>query len=101
MVEPEKSAVNAEADQREFRVARVNRGKRPVQREAGLVRDESGDRHPEVVGIGACFGHWSRGEPLCRGKGIHFNSLIPHKMGWIDAMSGHIDACAPVKVRKA
>jgi hypothetical protein len=57
--------------------------------------------HPEVVGIGACFGRWSRGEPLCRGKGIHFNSLIPHKMGWIDAMSGHIDACAPVKVRKA
>jgi anaerobic selenocysteine-containing dehydrogenase len=57
--------------------------------------------HPEVVGIGACFGRWSRGEPLSRGKGIHFNSLIPHKMGWIDATSGHIDACAPVKVRKA
>jgi anaerobic selenocysteine-containing dehydrogenase len=57
--------------------------------------------HPEVVGIGACFGRWSRGEPLSRGKGIHFNSLIPHRMGWIDATSGHIDACAPVKVRKA
>ncbi len=54
-----------------------------------------------IVGVGACFGRWSGGEPLCRGKGIHFNSLIPHKMGWIDAMSGHIDACAPVKVRKA
>jgi hypothetical protein len=57
--------------------------------------------HPEVVGVGACFGRWSRGEPLSRGKGIHFNSLILHKMGWIDATSGHIDACAPVKVRKA
>ncbi len=57
--------------------------------------------HPEVVGIGACFGHWSRGEPASRGKGIHYNSLLPHKMEWIDAMSGHIDACAPVQVRKA
>jgi hypothetical protein len=53
------------------------------------------------VSVGACFARWSRGEPLSRGKGIHFNSLIPHKMGWIDATSGHIDACAPVKVRKA
>jgi anaerobic selenocysteine-containing dehydrogenase len=57
--------------------------------------------HPEVLGIGACFGRWSRGEPLSRGKGVHYNALLPHKMGWIDAMSGHIDACAPVRVKKA
>jgi anaerobic selenocysteine-containing dehydrogenase len=57
--------------------------------------------HPEVVGVGACFGRWSRGQPAARGKGVHFNTLLPHNMGWIDALSGHIDACAPVRVRKA
>lgn len=57
--------------------------------------------HPEVVGIAACFGRWSRGQPAARGKGVHYNSLLPHRMDWIDAMSGHIDACAPIRVTKA
>jgi molybdopterin-containing oxidoreductase family molybdopterin binding subunit len=57
--------------------------------------------HPQVVGVAACFGRWSRGEPASRGKGIHYNTLLPHKMEWIDAMSGHLDACAPIRVRKA
>lgn len=57
--------------------------------------------HPEVVGVGACFGHWSRGEPAARGKGVHYNTLLPHKISWIDTFSGHLDACAPIKVRKA
>ncbi|MBI4525771.1 MAG: molybdopterin-dependent oxidoreductase [Deltaproteobacteria bacterium] len=56
--------------------------------------------HPDVVGIGACFGRWSHGQSAGRGKGIHYNTFLPHKMSWIDAMSGHIDACAPVRVKK-
>ncbi|MFQ5851396.1 MAG: molybdopterin-dependent oxidoreductase [Candidatus Binatia bacterium] len=56
--------------------------------------------HPEVVGVGACFGHWSRGLPTARGKGVHYNALLPHRMAWIDVLSGHIDACAPIRVRK-
>jgi molybdopterin-containing oxidoreductase family molybdopterin binding subunit len=57
--------------------------------------------HPEVVGVGACFGRWSRGQPAARGKGVHYNTLLPHKIAWIDTMSGHVDACAPIRVRKA
>jgi anaerobic selenocysteine-containing dehydrogenase len=57
--------------------------------------------HPEVMGIGACFGRWSRSQPVSRGKGVHFNALLPHKMDWIDTLSAHVDACAPIRVRKA
>lgn len=57
--------------------------------------------HPEVIGVAACFGRWSRGQPAARGKGVHYNTLLPHKMAWIDTLSGHLDACAPVRVRKA
>lgn len=39
--------------------------------------------------------------PAARGKGVHDNTLLPHKMAWMDAFSGHLDACAPVRVRKA
>jgi molybdopterin-containing oxidoreductase family molybdopterin binding subunit len=66
----------------------------------GTVRLTQGI-HPEVVGVGACFGRFSRGQPAARGKGIHYNTLLPHKMSWIDAFSGHLDACAPVRVKKA
>ncbi len=57
--------------------------------------------HPEVVGVGACFGRWSHGQPVSRGKGVNYNTLLPHKMDWIDAFSGHLDACAPIRVSKA
>ncbi|MBI2089834.1 MAG: molybdopterin-dependent oxidoreductase [Deltaproteobacteria bacterium] len=57
--------------------------------------------HPEVIGVAACFGRWSRGQPAARGKGVHYNTLLPHKMAWVDTLSGHLDACAPVRVRKA
>jgi hypothetical protein len=45
--------------------------------------------HPEVVGVGACFGRGSRGEPLSKGKSL------------IGATSGHIAAYVRMKVGKA
>ena len=66
----------------------------------GKVKLTQGIR-PEVIGVGACFGRWSRGQPVARGKGVHYNTLLPHSMDWIDTLSGHLDACAPVRVTKA
>jgi anaerobic selenocysteine-containing dehydrogenase len=56
--------------------------------------------HPEVVGIASCFGHWAKARETARGRGIHFNSLIPYGLSQIDAMAGLMDACVKVKVSK-
>jgi anaerobic selenocysteine-containing dehydrogenase len=56
--------------------------------------------HPEVIGIASCFGHWAKARTTARGRGIHFNSLLPYGLNQIDAMAGLMDACVKVKVRK-
>ena len=56
--------------------------------------------HPEVVGIASCFGHWAKARATARGKGVHFNSLVPYGLSQIDAMAGLMDACVKVKVSK-
>jgi molybdopterin-containing oxidoreductase family molybdopterin binding subunit len=56
--------------------------------------------HPEVVGIASCFGHWAKARATARGRGIHFNSLVPYSLSQIDPMAGLMDACVKVKVSK-
>jgi anaerobic selenocysteine-containing dehydrogenase len=56
--------------------------------------------HPEVVGIASCFGHWAKARATARGRGIHFNSLLPYDVSQIDPMAGLMDACVKVKVSK-
>ncbi len=56
--------------------------------------------HPEVVGIASCFGHWAKARTTARGRGIHFNSLVPYGLTQIDPMAGLMDACVKVKVSK-
>jgi len=56
--------------------------------------------HPETIGIASCFGHWARARSTARGRGIHFNSLVPYRLSQIDPMAGLMDACVKVKVSK-
>ncbi|MBI2953146.1 MAG: molybdopterin-dependent oxidoreductase [Chloroflexi bacterium] len=56
--------------------------------------------HPEVVGIAGHFGHWAKGMPISRGKGVAFNPLLPHDLDHIDKVSGALDNCAPVRISK-
>ncbi len=56
--------------------------------------------HPEVVGVGGHFGHWSAGMPVARGKGINFNSLLPTDMAHVDKISTALDHCVQVKIYK-
>lgn len=57
--------------------------------------------HPEVVGIPGTFGHWAAGKPISRGKGVHFNALLPLDLERIDKLCGAVDACVRVRVYKA
>ncbi len=56
--------------------------------------------HPEVVGTAGCFGRKSKGLALSYGKGVHFNTLLPHSIERIDALSAALDSCVRVKVTK-
>ncbi|MBI4318787.1 MAG: molybdopterin-dependent oxidoreductase [Chloroflexi bacterium] len=56
--------------------------------------------HPEVVGIAGHFGHWARGMPISRGKGVAYNPLLPHDLDHIDKITTALDNCALVKITK-
>ncbi len=56
--------------------------------------------HPEAVGVGGHFGHWSPGMPVSRGKGVHFNALLPTDLDHIDMISTALDHCVQVRVYK-
>ena len=57
--------------------------------------------HPQAVGVGGHFGHFSPGMPISRGKGVNFNSLLPTDLEHIDRISTALDHCVEVKVYKA
>lgn len=57
--------------------------------------------HPEVVGIAGTFGLWSDGRPVSKGKGVHFNRLVPLSVKQLDSMTLGPDGCVRVKVYKA
>lgn len=56
--------------------------------------------HPEVVGTAGCFGRKSKALTLSHGKGVHFNTLLPHSLERIDSLSAALDSCVRVKVTK-
>jgi molybdopterin-containing oxidoreductase family molybdopterin binding subunit len=57
--------------------------------------------HPEVIGIAGHAGHWAKGKPLSRGKGVNFNTLLPYGPEHMDTISSSIDMCAPLTIRRA
>jgi molybdopterin-containing oxidoreductase family molybdopterin binding subunit len=54
--------------------------------------------HPEGVGIAACAGHWSRHQPVARGKGVFFNDLLEVDYEHTSPVNLNLDLCAKVKV---
>ncbi len=56
--------------------------------------------HPQVIGVGGHFGHWSAGMPIAKDKGICFNALLPTDLEHIDKISTALDHCVEVKVYK-
>lgn len=75
-----------------------------VTSEAGKVKGEAKLTeciHPEVVGIAGVFGSWAKGKPVAKGKGVHFNTLLPLSKERIDPVSTGVDSCMRVKVSLA
>ena len=56
--------------------------------------------HPEVLGIAGTFGHWAKGLPVAKGKGVHINTLLRVSLERVDMLGGGMDACVKVKVSK-
>ncbi len=57
--------------------------------------------HPESVICCGTFGHWAKGLPVSRSKGVLHNALLPKpSIERIDMLSGQIDMCVGVKVYK-
>jgi molybdopterin-containing oxidoreductase family molybdopterin binding subunit len=75
-----------------------------VESEAGKVKGVAKVTeciHPEVIGIAGVFGSWAEGKPVAKGKGVHFNSLLPLNMDRIDPISSGVDSCIRVKISRA
>ena len=57
-------------------------------------------QHPQTIGIAATAGHWAIGQPIARGKGANFDTLLPMDFEHMDPVCGNIETSVRVKVRK-
>jgi anaerobic selenocysteine-containing dehydrogenase len=56
--------------------------------------------HPEVLAVANNGGHWARGLPFAKGKGVFFNQLQPLDLEHTDLVSLTMDCDARVRIRK-
>ena len=56
--------------------------------------------HPGVVAVANNGGHWARGMPFARGKGVFFNQLLPMDFAHMDLVSLTMDCDARVRLEK-
>lgn len=58
--------------------------------------------HPECLGIPGMFGHWAARKIVSHRKGASFNNLLPPPSeSRIDLVTGQVDSCVRVRVRRA
>ncbi|MBA7664613.1 Sulfite dehydrogenase subunit A [subsurface metagenome] len=57
-------------------------------------------QHPQTVGIAATAGHWAKGQPIARGKGTNFDTLLPMDFEHAGPVEGSIETAVRVGVRK-
>ena len=56
--------------------------------------------HPEVLAVANNGGHWAKGMPFARGKGVFFNQLLPMDLEHTDLVSLSMDCDARVRVKR-
>jgi anaerobic selenocysteine-containing dehydrogenase len=56
--------------------------------------------HQKAVGIAACAGHWAKGMPIARGKGVNFDILLEIDMKHCDPVSFNMETAVRIKIRK-
>ena len=57
--------------------------------------------HPQTIGIAATAGHWAKGQPIARGKGTNFDTLLPMDFKHMDPVCGNIETAVRVSIRKS
>ena len=57
-------------------------------------------QHPQTVGIAATAGHWAKGQPIAKGKGVNFDNLLPLDLEHTDPICGNIETAVRVKITK-
>jgi anaerobic selenocysteine-containing dehydrogenase len=55
---------------------------------------------PHALTVMGVSGHWAKGLPIAKGKGVNFNSLIDFRFEDMDPISGSTEVCVKVKVKK-
>ena len=65
----------------------------------GILQTRKAQR-PDTLTVMGVSGHWAKGLPIARGKGVNFNSLIDFRFSDMDPISGTMDVCVKVRVRK-
>jgi anaerobic selenocysteine-containing dehydrogenase len=65
----------------------------------GVLQTRKG-QHPETLTVMGVSGHWAKGQPIAKGKGVNFNSLIDFRFGDMDPISASTEVCVKVKVKK-
>ncbi len=66
----------------------------------GVLQTRRG-MHPGTLTVMGVSGHWAKGKPIAKGKGVNFNSLIDFRFSDMDPISCSIDVCVKVRVKKA
>lgn len=56
--------------------------------------------HPECLGVMGVGGHWAKGMPIAKGKGVNFNSLIDFTIRGMDPLTATVDICVKCRLNK-
>ncbi len=56
--------------------------------------------HPQTVSIAACAGHWAKGMPIAKGKGVNFDILLELDLKHVDHICLNLETAVRVKIRK-
>jgi molybdopterin-containing oxidoreductase family molybdopterin binding subunit len=65
----------------------------------GVLQVRKG-QHPQTLNIMGVAGHWAKGLPIAKGKGVNFNSLIELRFSDLDPICGTLDPLVKVKVTR-
>lgn len=65
----------------------------------GYIKTRQGI-HPSCVGMMGVSGHWAKGMPKAKGKGVNFNTLIDFSIRGMDPLTATVDILVKVKITK-
>lgn len=54
----------------------------------------------QAVSIAACAGHWAKGMPIAKGKGINFDTLMEIDLKHVDPICLNLETAVRVKIRR-